>query len=141
MGSDRIRLSGLAFYSYHGLAEEERRLGQRFVVDLDLRLDLTAAATSDDLGDTIDYSRVYREVETIVTGPPSRLLEALAGRIATHLLAVWPRLEGVLVTVQKPGAPIQGAATGLVSVTVARERVRQPEVGLGGGSARRGPTG
>lgn len=141
MGGDRIRLSGLVFYGYHGVAEEERRLGQRFVVDLDLRLDLTAAATSDDLEDTVDYSQVYREVETIVTGQPCRLLEALAGRIAAHLLEVWPRLEGALVTVQKPGAPIQGAATGLVSVTVERERARQPEVGLGGGAARRGPTG
>ena len=53
---DRILLNGMTFYGYHGVRPEEKELGQRFVVDVEMELDLRAAGTSDDLTDTVDYS-------------------------------------------------------------------------------------
>src|SRR5690349_6330360 len=94
---DRIVLRDLIFYGYHGCEEAERTLGQRFVVDVILTLDLGPAGLSDDLNQTIDYSSVYTLVRAVVEGPPYRLIEAVAERIAAAVLAgtnadaVWVR--------------------------------------------------
>ena len=66
--------------------DSERELGQRFVVDLDLELSRLAAVHSDDLADTVDYAALAQAVAAIVTGPPVRLLERLAGLIADRAL-------------------------------------------------------
>ena len=81
MAADTIRLAGMVFYGYHGVRPAERKRGQRFVVDLAVTRDLTAAGRSDDLGDTVSYSEIFRLVKGIVEGPPHNLLESLAGAI------------------------------------------------------------
>ena len=77
MTADRMLLHGMVFYGYHGVSPEEQRLGQRFVVDVELEADLSKSGDSDDLADTIDYGKVYETVAPIVQGAPYRLLEAL----------------------------------------------------------------
>jgi dihydroneopterin aldolase len=119
---DRILLGDLVYYGYHGVREEERRLGQRFVVDVELSLDLRPAGLADDLQQTVDYSMVYRLVKEIVEGPPRSLLEAVAESIAARLLARCPAVKRVLVRVKKPWAPISGSHAGLVGVEVVRSR-------------------
>lgn len=119
---DRIRLAGMAFYGYHGVAEAERQLGQRFVVDVSLSVDLAPAGRADDLALTVDYGTVYEQVRQVVEGPSFRLLEALAEHVAAVVLREHQRVVAVAVTVHKPSAPIQGAATTAVSVTIERGR-------------------
>lgn len=119
---DRILLGDLAFYGYHGVREEERRLGQRFLVDVELSLDLGPAGQSDDLGQTVDYSQVYRVVRDIVEGPPRSLIEAVAEAIARELLSRFSALASVLVRVKKPWAPIAGSHAGVIAVEVTRGR-------------------
>jgi dihydroneopterin aldolase len=118
---DQIQLSGMHFYGYHGALAEERKLGQRFTVHLTLFLDLSAAGQSDTISDTIDYAAVYGEVKQVVEGPPAKLIETVAERIAQRLLARYSRLEGVRVEVEKPGAPIPGV---FEAVKVVLERTR-----------------
>ena len=113
--SGKIILRDLAFYGYHGVAPEELELGQRFTVDLVLWLDLSAAAASDQLEDTISYALVYEQVQSIVEGAPSKLLEHLAGRIARAILAE-PRVARVTVRVTKQTPPIKGMATGSAAI-------------------------
>lgn len=122
MDTDRIVLAGLSFYGYHGVLEEERRLGQRFVVDLTLSLDLRPAGLSDDLAQTVDYVDVYRIAREVVEGPPHRLIESLAESIAARLLATFPSLSAVAVRVAKPGAPLPSSASGEVAVEIHRGR-------------------
>lgn len=102
---DRIELRGLRVRGYHGVLPEERRDGQLFGIDVSMETDVSVAAGSDDLADTVDYSTVARQVEAIVAGTPVDLLETLAVRIADSCLAQ-PGVQAVDVAVHKPHAPI-----------------------------------
>ena len=119
--SDRILLKGMVFYGYHGATPQEKELGQRFVVDLELEVDLKAPGASDDLRDTVDYSRVYRVVKEMVEGPSRNLLESLAEVVAQELLRTFP-LDGVRIRVTKPHVPIKGAALEGAGVEIYRRR-------------------
>lgn len=121
--SDRIVLTGLTFYGYHGVHPEERALGQRFVVDLALDLDLRPAGESDDLAQTASYSEIYRVVREVVEGPPRNLLEAVAEGIARAVLHTSGG-QAVRVRVAKPWAPIKGSAAGTAAVEIYRRPSR-----------------
>ena len=118
--SDQIRLTGLSATGHHGVFEHERRDGQRFVVDVVLDFDARAAALSDEVTDTVDYSLVASAVVNRVTGEAVNLIETLAERIAGDVLDLFP-VEAVEVTVHKPEAPLEATFTD-VSVTVRRVR-------------------
>ena len=115
---DEITLTGLRVFGRHGVYEDERRVGQYFVVDFTLFIDTRRAAETDDVVDTVHYGDAAQQVADIVAGEPVDLLEALAARIAESLLGS-PRVERVRVTVHKPDAPIPLPFTD-VSVTVDR---------------------
>ena len=118
--SDHIALRGLVVRGYHGVFEHERSNGQDFVVDVDLEIDTTVAARSDELGDTVDYGAVAAAVAAVVSGEPVNLLETLAQRIASACLAD-VRVTLVEVTVHKPQAPIP-LTFGDVAVTIVRSQ-------------------
>lgn len=115
---DRIRIHGIQFHGYHGVHEAERKLGQRFVVDVELALDLRPAGRQDDLAASVDYGQVHALVVEIGTREQFRLLEALADRIASAALARFP-VERVTVRAMKPSPPIPGVIGG-VSVEITR---------------------
>jgi dihydroneopterin aldolase len=102
MSDDRILLEGMTFFGYHGALPAERELGQRFVVDVEMRLDLKPAGASDNLSKTVDYGAVHDLVKEIVEGEPLNLIEAVAERIAAAILKNHPTIESVRVKVTKP---------------------------------------
>lgn len=89
----------------HGVLPEERERAQPFEVDLDVETDLGPAGRSDELADTLDYGSLAETVAGIVTGEPARLLEHLAERIASAVLAA-PGAHRVTVTVRKLRPPV-----------------------------------
>lgn len=105
--SDRVVLSGMVFQARHGVHEHERRVAQRFEVDLELGLDLRPAGIADDLARTIDYSEVYELVRGIVESTSFRLIEALAEAIGREILARYPADE-VTVRIRKPEVRLGG---------------------------------
>lgn len=117
---DHIRIDGLEVFAHHGALPHEREVGQRFVIDVDLALDLSPAAASDALADTVDYGRLADEVVGIASADPVDLIETLAGRVADHCLTE-PRVQEVEVTVHKPQAPLPVVARE-VSVRLHRSR-------------------
>jgi 7,8-dihydroneopterin aldolase/epimerase/oxygenase len=117
---DRITLTGIEVFGYHGVLAHEREHGQRFVVDVVLELDLAPAAASDDLGDTVDYGALARRVSAIAGGEPADLLATVAGRIAEACLEP-AAVAAVEVTVHKPAAPLPVVARE-VAVTLRRQR-------------------
>ena len=121
MSDDRIRLEGMVFYGFHGVEPAEREVGQRFVVDLEVDLDLRAAGASDDISDTVNYSRLYRAVQEVAEGPSRNLLENLADRIAQRVLSGFG-VESVRVRVKKPEAPIRGSVLAYAGVEIYRTR-------------------
>ncbi len=120
--ADEILLEGLQFYAYHGVNPEERALGQRFLVDVAAAVDLRRAGASDDLHDTVSYSDLYKLVRRIVEGEPRLLIEAVAEAIAGEILAGYPAVSAVTVTVRKPEAPLRGAILAAAGVRIRRQR-------------------
>lgn len=113
-----IALHDLMFYAHHGCFEEERLIGTRFKVDIELVTQGCKAAFTDSLEDAIDYCRVYALVarEMSVT---SLLLEHVAGRILRSLTDAFPVRE-CTVTVSKL-APSLGGEVGRASVTLTQK--------------------
>ncbi|MBD2848399.1 dihydroneopterin aldolase [Paenibacillus sp. IB182496] len=111
---DRMMLKGMQFYGYHGVFEEENKLGQRFGVDLELLLDLREAAASDDIAQSINYADLHALTKEIVEGKPFQLVEALAGAIASKLLDSYTRINEVTVRVVKPHPPFDIQFDGVV---------------------------
>ncbi|HUZ83132.1 MAG TPA: dihydroneopterin aldolase [Gaiellales bacterium] len=100
-----IELRGLRVFAHHGVLPQERRDGQTFVVDLDLRCARSAMAESDRLADAVDYSAVADRVVQVAQGGPYDLIERLAAVIADDLMERFA-VSGVRVRVSKPEAPI-----------------------------------
>ncbi len=113
--SDRIEVRDLRVTGTHGVLPEERDRAQPFSVDIVAWVDMKAAQQSDDLADTVDYGALVQAAADVVGGRSYRLLEALAGRLASVLLIVDPRLEAVEVTVRKlrPPLPLDVGSTGV----------------------------
>lgn len=124
MSEDQILLEGMVFFGYHGVRPDEQSLGQQFVVDIALRCDLRPAGQNDDLALTVNYSEVHRQVRDIVEGPPVRLIETLAERIATTLLASHERVQSVRVKVSKPQVRLGGTVLTAAAVEIERARSR-----------------
>ena len=120
MGADEITLTGLRVFGRHGVYDEERRVGQDFVVDVTLRLDTRRAAATDDVAGTVHYGELAEQIAAIVSGEPVDLLETLAARIADQVLAA-ELVDSVRVAVHKPYASIP-QSFGDVSVTIERAR-------------------
>ena len=118
---DKITLSGMEFYGYHGCLPEEREKGQRFVVDAELFLELRQAGKSDALQDTVNYAEVFECIRRIVEGEPKQLIEAVAEGIAETVLREFPPIRRIVLTVHKPEAPIPGKFRD-VAVTMERTR-------------------
>ncbi len=119
--TDRIVLEGMRFYGFHGVNPEERVLGQEYLVDLAVEMDLGRAGTSDRLEDTISYAHIYRAVRDVMEGEPRNLLEAAARSIADRLLADFP-VDSVSVRVKKPHPPIRGSVIENATVEIFRRR-------------------
>ncbi|KAL6958673.1 Dihydroneopterin aldolase 1 [Sarracenia purpurea var. burkii] len=105
---DKLVLRGLKFHGFHGVKLEERKLGQKFLVDVDAWMDLQAAGKSDNLSDTISYTEIYRIVRDVVEGQPHNLLESVAQLIASTTLTKYPQISAVRVNVGKPHVAVQG---------------------------------
>jgi len=118
---DRIILKGMRFYGFHGVFPEENKLGQAFVVDLTLVLDLQEAGRKDDLELTVNYGSVYNQTKLIVGGKPFKLIEALAEHIASTLLHTYTIVSEIQVCVTKPHPPFETHFDG-VTVDITRRR-------------------
>jgi dihydroneopterin aldolase len=119
---DTIYLDGFVFFGRHGVNPEETELGQRFEVDVSIMLDLSAAAQTDKLEDTVSYSAIYKLVRAEIEGTPSKLLEHLAGRLLKAVLRSDPRIVHAGIRIAKPNPPLKGSTTGEVAVEMLRPR-------------------
>jgi dihydroneopterin aldolase len=119
--SDAIFITGLLLHAHHGVMRHEKKVGQQFVIDLEFAIDLAPAGASDKLVDTVSYASIVEAATRAFTAQSFRLVEAAAGAIADEVLASFPRVISVRVTVHKPHAPI-AAIFNDVGVTILRSR-------------------
>jgi 7,8-dihydroneopterin aldolase/epimerase/oxygenase len=106
--SDRIVLARMVFLARHGVNDWEKVEEQRFEVDVDLGVDVRAAAKDDDLAKTVDYRGVYETTRRVVEDTTLELIESLADTIAGELLAANEAVEDVVVRVRKPDVDLGG---------------------------------
>ncbi|HZP79629.1 MAG TPA: dihydroneopterin aldolase [Pseudolabrys sp.] len=104
--SDRIFVHGLTLHAYHGVMPHEAKVGQTFMLDLLLDIDLKAAARSDKVADTVSYDQVVDAASKAFCGERFKLIEAAAGAVADAILDGFARVQTVRVTIHKPHAPI-----------------------------------
>ena len=111
-----IQLHDMRFYAYHGVMEQERRVGGQYLVTLCVKSDLSRAVVSDSVADTVNYAVLY-EVVAREMAQPSQLLEHVAGRVARRVLDDFPQVEQLSIRITKcnppMGADCQGASVTL----------------------------
>ena len=104
-----IELEGMEFKAYHGCLEQEKVKGNLFTVDFRGEMDLSAAAESDNLNDTLNYGEIY-DIVSEEMSIPSELLENVAGRIVKAIEKQFPQLTSFSVRVSKKRPPVEGVA-------------------------------
>ena len=117
----KIKIEKIKLYAHHGCHPEEEIIGGWYEVDVEIVADIQSAITSDKLSDTIDYSLV-NEIVRREMSVRSKLVEHVAGRIATALIKEIPHIEEVKVKVGKLNPPVTGEVKSFsVELTVKRK--------------------
>ena len=107
MSVGTISLEGMEFYAYHGFYDEERKVGNKYTVDVHLTTDFTHGAQEDDLNGTVNYETVYKLVKAQMS-ESNKLLESIAQKIINSLFKELPQIEAAEVAVSKHNPPIGG---------------------------------
>jgi dihydroneopterin aldolase len=123
--TDTIFITGLVTHARHGVMKHETEVGQRFVIDLELSIDLSESSRTDRLADTVSYSNVVSTATAAFTDSNYKLLERAAGAVADAVLSAFPRVSAIKVTVHKPHAPIAEIFED-VGVVLTRKRQSPP---------------
>jgi 7,8-dihydroneopterin aldolase/epimerase/oxygenase len=119
--TDCVKVQRIAIFAYHGVHPEEERLGQRFYVTVDCRVDLSEAGRGDQWEATVCYAQLTEVVTRVATGRRFHIIEALAECVAGEILDTFRRVDEVRITVEKPGAPVPAIIDG-VTVEIRRRR-------------------
>ncbi|MDP8269384.1 MAG: dihydroneopterin aldolase [Candidatus Tenebribacter davisii] len=117
----KIHLHEMVFYGYHGVHPEERKLGQRFIVNFSYETDAKHDAEIKSLQDTVDYTKVFSIIKHTMEEREFFLLEVCANTILDSILISFPNIIYADVRIKKPSVPINGS---LDSVEVEMERDR-----------------
>jgi 7,8-dihydroneopterin aldolase/epimerase/oxygenase len=105
-----ISLEGLEFFAYHGAYAEEQKIGNRYSVDVHIQTDLSSAAASDKLAETVNYEDVYLAVKQVMQNQ-HKLLEHIGYSIIQLIRQKYPFVQKVEVEVSKYNPPIGGVCT------------------------------
>ncbi len=111
----------MEFYGYHGVFPEENKLGQRFIVDLMVLVDLKKAGVTDELEHSVNYGELFQVCKEVVEGKSYKLVEAVAEKIAENVLKQFTLVSEVSIKVIKPDPPIPGHYRS-VAVEITRRR-------------------
>lgn len=99
-------ISDLEIYGYHGVNQEEKNMGQRFLVSAELFLDLSAAGKSDNLDKTVNYAELCHNLEKEFNKEKYDLIERAAEKLSEYILLNYSLVDRVKLMLKKPWAPI-----------------------------------
>lgn len=102
--STKIFLQQLRFHAFHGVLDQERRVGNDYVINVVAECDFAHAMQTDELEDTVNYAEIYRVVKEEMA-VPSKLLEHVAGRIGERLFNEFPSLQSLDISIMKVNPP------------------------------------
>ena len=104
MAIDKVSITGIEAFGFHGVFEHERKEGQEFIVDVEFDYNTAKAIQTDFIKDAIDYGAVAILIKSIVEGEPRNLIEKVADEIAQQILNNF-KVDSVKITLHKPQAP------------------------------------
>ncbi len=117
----KILLEEIEFYAYHGYFPEEQRIGGKYLVDIELDVDFSRAAETDDLESTINYAQVYEIIRSEMN-IPSKLIEHVAGRILKAMFNEFERLDFARVKLTKVNPPVEGQLKSVAVILEERKK-------------------
>ena len=100
-----ILLKEIRCYAYHGVAPQENLIGNEYIIDLKLKVDISKAAQTDEVADTVNYAEVHQVIMAEMA-VPSKLLEHVGGRIIEKLFQQFPALEEIELHLSKRNPPM-----------------------------------
>ena len=106
-----IELKEIKIHAYHGVDKQERIVGNDYLVRVKVKYDISKAAQSDSVNDTINYAELYDVVKCEMS-IPSNLLENVVFRIMNSIKCNFPSVEGGEVEIIKVKPPIAGDVKG-----------------------------
>lgn len=112
----KVILEELFFHAYHGVFDEENKIGGKFEVNIEITTDFTSGMEKDDLNGTIDYSKAYQIIAEEME-KPSKLIEHLGHRIASRLKSDFKEIKKTRLKISKLNPPISGEI-GKVSIVI-----------------------
>ncbi|MCP3764522.1 dihydroneopterin aldolase [Domibacillus sp. A3M-37] len=118
---DKIYVTGMEFWGYHGVFPEENKLGQRFRADVTLNVSLKKAGETDNLDYSVNYANIYNACKNVMEGEPVKLIETLAEKISASILGSFLSVQSCTVKIIKPDPPIPGHYD-FVAIEITRER-------------------
>lgn len=126
---DKMYIKGLELFAFHGVFEEEKRLGQKFILSLEIDLDLKSAAKTGDLSKSVHYGELCEKIEEEFKRESYDLIETAALNIADFILDEYKMINSVKVFLKKPWAPIKKHLD-TVEIMIERKR-HKAYIGLG----------
>ena len=99
---DKIHIEGLQVVALIGVYDWERKHQQRLIVDVELSADLSIAAQTDDVNNTLNYAEIAQGISDFASKSQCKLIEALASHIVDWLLQSFPKLKKVRLKLSKP---------------------------------------
>lgn len=103
---DKIYIKDFEVYAFHGVNKEEKNMGQRFLISVELSLDLREAGLNDDLSKTVNYANLCYDIEKEFTRIKYDLIEAAGEALAKYILLNYKIVSSVKILLKKPWAPI-----------------------------------
>ena len=119
----KIIIEEMEFYAFHGHYQEEQIVGNRFLVDLDIRTDLSVPADSDKLADALNYQKVYQIIKKEMKRTKSNLLENIGKRMLDALFQEMEGIQKATIRVRKLNPPLGGPIKS-VGVTLSRKQTK-----------------
>lgn len=114
-------INELKVFAYHGVNPEEKINGQNFFINAEIETEKLPGYNSDALSDTLNYSKIIKEILKFFTNKRYNLIEKIAEDTAEHLLKTFQQIDSITLTVKKPEAPIS-ADIGYVAIKISRKR-------------------
>lgn len=104
---DYLLMNNMQFHAYHGVYKQENVVGNTYLVDLKLGMDLSKACKTDQLESTLNYASVFDEIN-LVMKTPCKLIEHLAENICQRLRECFEKIQTIEIKVTKVNPPITG---------------------------------
>jgi dihydroneopterin aldolase/2-amino-4-hydroxy-6-hydroxymethyldihydropteridine diphosphokinase len=118
---DKISLSKMCIFAYHGVYPEEQTLGQKFIVSIDLFADLSLICRTDNIADGFCYGDTTHKIIHFCSNNRFNTLETLSHALGKYLFFTNKIIQNLVIKIEKPNAPIN-CNIDSVSIEIHRSR-------------------